>query len=426
MQPTVEEFDSEDSGVQDVGPQINGLVVQILETMSVLLLRIRQKLLEISILICVILLVFWVALFLYGSFYYSFMPTANFITPVYFFYRTDCLSPHHSLCSFPVANVSLLKNGKHQVMTYGQPYRITLELEMPESPANQELGMFLVKMNPYSKAGPIVDRSARSVHQGEPCYLSSFSQCIYGKMSDRLPFSLSLCVSQAMLHYRSSLLQALGTVAFSPLLLTGASEQKQSVMVELYSEFKDDSYNPIVGAIIEIHSQRIQIYRAHLYIFAHFTGIRYLLYHFPLISALIGVMSNFTFLSLIILLSFLQFNLGGRRTRGKAVMQQEENNEPDDVNDQSEPQDEGKAPERFDDIGCKSVEAEESIPDVGVEESEDDSIELAEDEPTCEAGDGEMILRHRNLSQSMLQSSQVLTDTTDKTYQNSVGVCSSC
>ncbi|XP_052431025.1 BSCL2 lipid droplet biogenesis associated, seipin, like isoform X3 [Carassius gibelio] len=393
MQPTVEEFDSEDSGVQDVGPQINGLVVQILETMSVLLLRIRQKLLEISILICVILLVFWVALFLYGSFYYSFMPTANFITPVYFFYsRTDCLSPHHSLCSFPVANVSLLKNGKHQVMTYGQPYRITLELEMPESPANQELGMFLVKMNPYSKAGPIVDRSARS----------------------------------AMLHYRSSLLQALGTVAFSPLLLTGASEQKQSVMVELYSEFKDDSYNPIVGAIIEIHSQRIQIYRAHLYIFAHFTGIRYLLYHFPLISALIGVMSNFTFLSLIILLSFLQFNLGGRRTRGKAVMQQEENNEPDDVNDQSEPQDEGKAPERFDDIGCKSVEAEESIPDVGVEESEDDSIELAEDEPTCEAGDGEMILRHRNLSQSMLQSSQVLTDTTDKTYQNSVGVCSSC
>jgi len=81
------EFDSEDSGVQDVGPQINGLVVQILETMSVLLVRIRQKLLEMAILICVILLVFWVALFLYGSFYYSFIPTANFITPVYFFYR---------------------------------------------------------------------------------------------------------------------------------------------------------------------------------------------------------------------------------------------------------------------------------------------------------------------------------------------------
>ncbi|XP_058654844.1 BSCL2 lipid droplet biogenesis associated, seipin, like isoform X3 [Onychostoma macrolepis] len=381
MQPTMEEFDSEDSGVQDVGPQINGLVVQILQTMSVLLVRIRQKLLEMAILICVILLVFWVALFLYGSFYYSFMPTANFITPVYFFYsRTDCPSPHHSMCSFPVANVSLLKNGKHQVMTYGQPYQITLELQMPESLANQELGMFLVKMTPYSKDGQIVDISTRS---------------------------------------------ALGTVVFSPMLLTGASEQKQSVIVELYSEFKDDSYNPTVGAIIEIHSQRIQIYRAHLYIFAHFTGIRYLLYHFPLISALLGVMSNFTFLSLIIVLSFLQFNLGSRRTRGKAVMRQEENDEPDDLNNQSEPQDEGKAPESFDSIECNSAEVEESIPDVGVEESDSDSRELTEDESTCEAGVGEMILRHRHLSQGTLQSPQALTDITDKTYYR-VGVCSSC
>uniref|UniRef100_A0A8C2KPC6 Seipin n=1 Tax=Cyprinus carpio TaxID=7962 RepID=A0A8C2KPC6_CYPCA len=257
-------------------------VLPILETTSALLVRIRQKLLEMALLICVILLVFWLASFLYGSFYYSFMPTANFITPVYFYSRTDCPSPHHSVCSFPVANVSLLKNGKHQVMTYGQPYQITLELEMPESPANQELGMFLVKMTPYSKAGQIVDVSARS----------------------------------AMLHYHSSLLQALGTVVFSPMLLTGASEQKQPVIYNCPSLFFVQ-YKPTVGAVIEIHSQHIQIYRAHLYIFAQFTGIRYLMYHFPLISALIGVMSNFAFLSLIIVLSFLQFNLGSHRNPGK-------------------------------------------------------------------------------------------------------------
>ncbi|XP_067313110.1 BSCL2 lipid droplet biogenesis associated, seipin, like isoform X2 [Pseudorasbora parva] len=385
----MEEFISEDSGVQDVGPQINGLVVQLLERVSVLLVRVRQKVLEIAVLICVILLLFWVALFLYGSFYYSFMPTANFITPVHFFYRTDCPSPHHPMCSFPVANVSLLKNGKHQVMTYGQPYQITLQLDMPESPANQELGMFLVKIAPYSKAGQIVDVSTRS----------------------------------AMLHYRSALLQALDTVVFSPMLLTGASEQKQSIIVELYSEFKDDSYKPIVGAAIEIHSQNIQIYRAHLYIFAHFTGIRYLLYNFPLISALIGVMSNFTFLSLISILSFLQFNLGSRRIPRKTDIQQEEFNEPDDLDDQAEPQDEGNAPENVDTMECNSVELEESIPDIGVEES-DDSRELAEDEPICEAGDEEMILRRRHLSQDMLESSQALTDTVDKNDYR-VGFCAS-
>uniref|UniRef100_A0A8C2Q7F8 Seipin n=1 Tax=Cyprinus carpio TaxID=7962 RepID=A0A8C2Q7F8_CYPCA len=357
MQPTMEEFDSEDSGVQNVGPQINGLVGQILETTSALLVRIRQKLLEMALLICVILLVFWLASFLYGSFYYSFMPTANFITPnVFLISRTDCPSPHHSVCSFPVANVSLLKNGKHQVMTYGQPYQITLELEMPESPANQELGMFLVKMTPYSKAGQIVDVSARS----------------------------------AMLHYHSSLLQALGTVVFSPMLLTGASEQKQPVIYNCPSLFFVQ-YKPTVGAVIEIHSQHIQIYRAHLYIFAQFTGIRYLMYHFPLISALIGVMSNFAFLSLIIVLSFLQFNLG-MFSLLQAVKIQEEKNESDDLNDQSEPQNKGKAPKNVDAMECNSVEVEESIPDMGVEESDDDSREVAEDEPICEAGDGEMIL----------------------------------
>lgn len=71
--------------------------------------------------------------------------------------------------------------------------------------------------------------------------------------------------------------------------------------------------------------------------------------------------------------------------------------------------------ENVDTMECNSVEMEESIPDLGVEES-DDSRELAEDEPICEAGDEEMILRHRHLSQDMLQSSQALTDTKDKNY----------
>ncbi len=81
--------------------------------------------------------------------------------------------------------------------------------------------------------------------------------------------------------------------------------------------------------------------------------------------------------------------------------------------------------EGFDAKDCNSVEVEESIPDVGVEESDDDSRELTEDEYTCEAAVGEMILRNRHVSQGTLQSSQALTDTTDTTYYR-VGVCSSC
>lgn len=45
----------------------------------------------------------------------------------------------------------------------GQAYRISLELEMPESPVNEHLGMFMVKMTCYSKDGTVMTSVARSV-----------------------------------------------------------------------------------------------------------------------------------------------------------------------------------------------------------------------------------------------------------------------
>ncbi|KAK3555176.1 hypothetical protein QTP86_010041 [Hemibagrus guttatus] len=253
------------------------LLVWLQDVAAVTLLRAQRTLLRAAILFCVLLLLLWVSIFLYGSFYYSYMPTVSFSTPVNYQYRSDCESASSELCSFPMANVSLLKNGKEQVLMYGQPYQVSLELEMPESPVNEQLGMFMIKMSCYTKGGKIVSSVARS----------------------------------SMLHYRSSLLQTLSTMVFSPMLLTGLSEQKQLIEVELYSDYKSDSYQPTVGAVIEIQSRRVQIYSAHLRIHAYFTGIKYLLYNFPLTSAVIGVGSNFTFLSVIVLFSYLQFIWGG-------------------------------------------------------------------------------------------------------------------
>uniref|UniRef100_A0A4W5MU47 Seipin n=1 Tax=Hucho hucho TaxID=62062 RepID=A0A4W5MU47_9TELE len=247
------------------------------DVLGVTLLRARRTLLQAAILFCVLVLLVWVAIFLYGSFYYSYMPTVSFSTPVHYHYSTDCDASNSVLCSFPMANISLLKNGKDQVMIYGQPYRISLELEMPESPVNEHLGMFMIKMSCYTKDGQTVAAVARS----------------------------------AMLHYRSGLLQTLNTLLFSPLLLTGMTEQKQLVEVELFSDYKANSYQPTVGAVIEIQSRRVQIYSAQLRIHAFFTGIRYLLYNFPLTSAVVGVASNFAFLSVIVLFGYLQFIWGG-------------------------------------------------------------------------------------------------------------------
>ncbi|XP_008335726.1 seipin-like [Cynoglossus semilaevis] len=244
---------------------------------AVTLLKARRTLFQAAILFCVLGLLLWVSIFLYGTFYYSYMPTVSFSTPVHFYYTSDCATSEAGLCSFPTANISFLRNDKDQVMAYGQPYRVSLELEMPESPVNEHLGMFMVRMSSYAKDGKIVSSVGRST----------------------------------MLHYRSSLLQTMSTLFFSPLLVTGMAEQKQLIEVELYSDYKTNANHPTVGAVIQIQSKRVQIYSSQLRIHAYFTGIRYIIYNFPVTSAVIGVATNFAFLSVVVLFGYLQFIWGG-------------------------------------------------------------------------------------------------------------------
>lgn len=258
-----------------------------LEDMCILMfLRARRLFLQTGILFCILLLLLWVSVFLYGSFYYSYMPTVKYSSPVYYQYSPNCDSPPGIVCSFPTANVSLLRNNRDRVLMYGQPYRITLELQVPESSVNQDLGMFMISISCYTRGGKQIAYTARS----------------------------------AMLYYKSPLLRTLETLITLPLLLSGMSEQKQSIEVELYSEYREDSYVPTTGAVIQIQSVRLQIYSAELRVHAHFTGLRYLLYNFPVMSAVIGISSNFIFMSVLVLLSYLQW--GFRRSRVRADPEQ--------------------------------------------------------------------------------------------------------
>ncbi|XP_048118425.1 seipin-like isoform X1 [Alosa alosa] len=280
------EFQGPDGQEQPSEVELLGQVVvvlqNLLEASRLLFHRAQQRALQLAVVLCLLALLLWMAVFIYGTFYYSYMPTASYSTPVHFYYSPNCQSS--AVCSFPMANVSLLRKSKDQVMTYGQPYRISLQLEMPESPANQNLGMFMVKMTSYGRDGKTIKTAARS---------------------------------QVMLHYRSVLLQVMSTVLLSPLLLSGASEQKQLVTIELFTDYTENSYLPTAGAVIELQSPRVQVYSAHLYIHAHFTGIRYVLFNFPTLSALLGVSSTFGFLSVIILFSSLQYSFNTQVLRSR-------------------------------------------------------------------------------------------------------------
>ena len=82
-----------------------------------------------------------------------------------------------------------------------------LDLEMPESDVNKELGMFMVHLKLNGRNGQLLTKSRRS----------------------------------AMLRYKSGQLHFLSTLFFSPFLLTGPMEEKQVVKVEMFSEFLENS-----------------------------------------------------------------------------------------------------------------------------------------------------------------------------------------
>lgn len=63
------------------------------------------------------------------------------------------------------------------------------------------------------------------------------------------------------------------------------------------------------------------MYGAYLRIHAHFTGLRYLLYNFPMTCAFVGVASNFTFLSVIALFSYMQWVWGAVWPRHRFSLQ---------------------------------------------------------------------------------------------------------
>ncbi|KAJ2943148.1 hypothetical protein O0L34_g18857 [Tuta absoluta] len=110
--------------------------------------------------------------------------------------------------------------------------------------------------------------------------------------------------------YRSRFHQLLRTVVLAPFLLAGVSEEKQQLQVELFSDFEEDQNIPVTDAYVELQSRWAQVYACELHIEAHFQGLRYVMFHWPKISAAIGISTNLFFVSLVFILSWYHLQDG--------------------------------------------------------------------------------------------------------------------
>lgn len=81
------------SGSEEVGEPsaLAGLALLRLQSAVVTAMsRIRQRVVQGFAVFSVVSLLLWLATFLYGSFYYSYMPKATFSAPVHYYYRCVC------------------------------------------------------------------------------------------------------------------------------------------------------------------------------------------------------------------------------------------------------------------------------------------------------------------------------------------------
>lgn len=213
------------------------------------------------------------AVFMYICFYYTYVPLKAHARPAHMQF-TSC-EAGKGVCSYPQAYVSLTK--RQQLLMVGQPYRVLVVIEMPESPVNQNLGMFQVCAEMREQGGELKGHSCRT----------------------------------AILHYKSDLLNWIATWIRAPLYMFGLREEKQLLEVELFSTFHDDNFQPVTDVYVEIQSKQIEFYSVSLHITAHFTGLRYLMFHWPLLAATVGICTNLFVIIFVSLLSWYHYSTDG-------------------------------------------------------------------------------------------------------------------
>ncbi|XP_037954561.1 seipin [Teleopsis dalmanni] len=230
----------------------------------------KELVLRLGLIAFAVILIIWAAVFMYAAFYYTYMPAISHTRPVHMQFKT-CLDTN-SPCTFPHAHVSLTK--KQQLLMVGQAYKVIVNIEMPESPQNLDLGMFMVCAEM---------RDSSSMLRGHSC-------------------------RSAMMRYRSPLIRTISTWTLSPLFVLGLKEEFQRVPVEIFSRYLEERMHPITDVYVEIQSQKIQYYTVSLHIVADFTGLRYIMYNWPVLSATVAISTNLFFILIVFLLSWYHWS----------------------------------------------------------------------------------------------------------------------
>ncbi|KAJ1650961.1 hypothetical protein IWQ61_008364 [Dispira simplex] len=203
-----------------------------------------------------------VAILAYAALYYVYIPPLSHEFPVYLRYPVVHYpsSPLVLPSSNPaVAYVALgPPNSSTSVLQTGQVYQVTLTLSIPRSPANRQLGNFMVGLDLRNVANTTVGQSMRP----------------------------------ALLKYQSTLIRTVSSILRMIPLVLGWVDEAHTITVALFDSVSFTRYDVATHAYLTLNDPRVQTYFVTLRFDAEFTGLRYWMYYWSLTSAVIFVLTS--------------------------------------------------------------------------------------------------------------------------------------
>ena len=219
------------------------------------------------------------AIAIYAFIYYLFVPKIEHSFPVYLDYG-DTTVTSDSRNSGPAVVAKIPLTARHtqytktklavsdsktsQLLQAGQAYTIILEMIVPESPKNINLGPVMLETRLYGRSFSREDLLATS----------------------RRP---------VLLTYRSAFVKSLQNVVYAAPLAFGFIKETQRVSVFALDRFVEGSKHRALNAEVFVHNHNFEVYEVKLKIVAELKGIQYLMYHWFLPSAIIGIGNIFFF-----------------------------------------------------------------------------------------------------------------------------------
>ncbi|CCX12484.1 Similar to Seipin homolog; acc. no. O14119 [Pyronema omphalodes CBS 100304] len=207
------------------------------------------------------LVLLFISIASYGVLYTSLIPRIGVSVPLYFTYP----SIGSSVVIGPTTTVSVPD------LLPQQEYSITLNLLLPTSPKNIETGNFNIHLSiPAPSSSSLLDSITPEAPDATPAIRAPLLQT----------------TRPGILPYASPLLQTIKTLFTSPLLLVGIVKQQTKLAISLSESYTFPEAPTVASVVLE---PRVEVYKANLVFEARLTGVRWVMYKFRLVAAVVAV-----------------------------------------------------------------------------------------------------------------------------------------